>query len=446
MTSLLARPRSLLWRLGGLALAVSLLSLVLHVAVTTMWISPIGDELVSALAARVKVSRELLERTPASERDTWAARLADARFAIRRGEPPPPAAASSGFALATPGGFLVRLGGLLGPDFNVSLIRSLRMSDAQARLYASFLIDGQRWHVEHLARPPIEALLTTGLGWFALAAAAVGVSVLGGMRSVVAPIRDVAERIKTQGSSLQPLAEPARASAEVQGLVESFNRLAERVHTADRTKQHLLAGVSHDLRTPLARLRLRIETQCEPAVADAAEGELRAMEHIVSQFLAFVHGDSGAAIGPPSSLLATLDEVVASYARQDVNVRLVVSATDMRIGALAVQRLLTNLIDNALTHGQQPIELRWRHNAAGERELSVWEHGPGLSDAQFQSALQPFVRLSNDAGIGHGGLGLAIVAQIARQWDATLDCRRDADGLFGIVVTWRDAAVRHAPA
>jgi two-component system, OmpR family, osmolarity sensor histidine kinase EnvZ len=436
------KPRSLLWRLGGLALAVSLLSLVLHVAVTTMWISPIGDELVSALAARIKVSRELLERTPASERDTLAARLADARFAIRRGEPPPPpAAASSGFALAPPGGFLVRLGSLLGSDFNVSLIRSLRMSDAQARLYASFSIDGQRWHVEHLARPPIEALLTTGLGWFMLAAAAVGVTVLGGMRSVVAPIREVAERIKTQGSSLQPLAEPARASAEVQGLVESFNRLAERVATADRTKKHLLAGVSHDLRTPLARLRLRIETQCEPRIAEAADGELRAIEHIVSQFLAYVHGHTGSVAGAGESVLAIINQVVASFAEQGVPVAPRLAAGDGLADALGLQRVLTNLIDNARVHGQAPIELHWRDNAAGERELSVWDHGAGLSDAQFASALQPFVRLSNDAGIGHCGLGLAIVAQIAQQWGARLECRREGNSRFGIALVWPQGAV-----
>jgi two-component system, OmpR family, osmolarity sensor histidine kinase EnvZ len=427
-------PRSLLWRLGALALAVTFVSLVLHVAVITVWLQPLGERLITQLAARVHLAQTLLRVTPLAERDQASADLNDEDFQVNRGavdgatSSPPPAPL---------GAVLIDR---LGPGFMVlqdePVAGPLTFKPVQLRL--AFMVDSEPWHVLVRAQPPTWALLGTGIGWLMLAAAAVAASFLIGLRFIVDPIRQVAERIAKQGAAMQPLAEPARASIEVRSLVESFNRLAERVHLADRTKQHLLAGVSHDLRTPLARLRLRIETQCEPVVTEAAESELRAIERIVSQFLAYVHGDTGHVSAAGESMLATIDQVVASYAEQGVHIALTVATTDTKVPAVEAQRLLTNLIDNALAHGEQPIEIGWHINAQGERELSVWDHGPGLTDTQFKLALEPFVRLSNDAGIGHCGLGLAIVARIAQQWQARLECRREKPSHFGIVVTWRD--------
>jgi two-component system, OmpR family, osmolarity sensor histidine kinase EnvZ len=431
-------PRSLLWRLGALALAVTFVSLVLHVAVITIWLQPLGERLIMQLAARVQLAQTLLRATPAAGRDQASIGLNDEDFQVNRG------AVDGANAYPPPAPLGAVLIDRLGPGFKVlqdgPAGGPLTFKPVQLRL--AFMVDSEPWHVLVRAQPPTWALLGTGIGWLMLAAAAVGASFLIGLRFIVDPIRQVAERIAKQGATMQPLAEPAQASVEVRSLVESFNRLAERVQVADRTKQHLLAGVSHDLRTPLARLRLRIETQCEPAVAEAAETELRAIEHIVSQFLAYVHGDTGHVSAAGESLLAMLDQMAASYAEQGVHIAVRVAAADARVPALEAQRLLTNLIDNALAHGEQPIEIGWQRNAAGECELSVWDHGPGLNDTQFKLALEPFVRLSNDAGIGHCGLGLAIVARIAQQWRARLECRREKASRFGIVVTWqkRDAA------
>jgi two-component system, OmpR family, osmolarity sensor histidine kinase EnvZ len=426
-------PRSLLWRLGALALAVTVVSLVLHVGLITLWMKPIGEGLLAQLASRTLVTHTLLQAAPAAERDALAQRLGDNEYRVLRG-------AVAGLPLYSPP-LLPPIGEILsarlGPGYRVLREPDDGVTFGPVRVRVAFAVDSEPWYAQVVARPPTLALLGTGIGWLALAAAAVGASLFIGLRFIVQPIRRVAERIADQGAAMQPLAEPARASIEVRSMVDSFNRLAERVHVADRTKQHLLAGVSHDLRTPLARLRLRIETQCEPAVAEAAESELRAVEHIVSQFLAYVHGDSAKAVAAGASLLGTIDEVVASYAEHGVYIVLRAAATDTQMPVVETQRLLTNLIDNALAHGEPPIEIGWRDSAPGERELSVWDHGPGLTDQQFKRALGPFVRLSDDAGIGHCGLGLAIVARIAQQWQARLECRRERPSRFGITVTWR---------
>jgi two-component system, OmpR family, osmolarity sensor histidine kinase EnvZ len=436
----LRAPRSLLWRLGALALAVTLVSLVLHVSVITVWMKPIGQGLLAQVASRTIVTHTMLQTTPAASREALAEKLSDPDFRVLKG-------AVDGDPLYSPP-LLPPIGGILrarlGPGYQVlqEADVGLPFTFEPVQIRLAFNVDDEPWYAQVAARPPTLALLGTGVGWLVLAAAAVGASLFIGLRFIVEPIRQVAERIADQGATMRPLAEPARASIEVRSMVESFNRLAERVHLADRTKQHLLAGVSHDLRTPLARLRLRIETQCEPAVAEAADSELRAIERIVSQFLAYVHGDTGHMSAVGESLLATVDQVVASYAEQGVHITLTVAATDTKVPAVEAQRLLTNLIDNALAHGEQPIEIGWHLDAQGERELSVWDRGPGLTDTQFKLALEPFVRLSNDAGIGHCGLGLAIVARIAQQWQARLECRREKPSRFGIVVTWRDQNAR----
>jgi two-component system, OmpR family, osmolarity sensor histidine kinase EnvZ len=436
MTRWLHGPRSLLWRLGALVLAVTVVSLVLHVTVIAVWIRPLLDNLIGQLAARAQVTRTLMLSTPEPRRDEMSRSLSDAEFMLSRG-----AVVSSTPTDSLPAFESLSFMRRLGQGFDVRHDAGQAWSFEPLHLWISFEVDQQPWHIRVLAQPPTWALLGTGISWLMLAAAAVAASFMIGLRFIVGPLRQVAQRIVGQGSALQPVPLPAGASAEVHLLVESFNRLVDKVRAADRTKQQLLAGVSHDLRTPLARLRLRIETQCEPRVAAAAEAELRAVEHIVAQFLAFVHGESGAGMGVTQSVLLTIDELVASYALQGVDIACVIAGPDATQGALSVQRLLSNLVDNALTHGSQPIEISWHAPEADLRELAVWDHGAGLDPVQFEAALEPFVRLSRVAPIGHCGLGLAIVAQIAQQWRASLACRRDSAGRFGIVVAWR---VQHA--
>jgi two-component system osmolarity sensor histidine kinase EnvZ len=432
MTPGLRRPRSLLWRLGALALAVTVVSLCLHVFVIAYWIRPLADTLVVQLTSRARMTRSLITATPAVQRDTVARGISDSEFELARGQ-----LDMSG--LAAPPELGPEILQRLGPGFRLVHEPAPPWSREAVRLWLAFEVEGEPWRIRLSAQPPVAAILGTGVGWLLLAAVAVGSSLLVGLRFIVGPIREVAHRIGGQGAALQPVPLPRGASIEVQLLVESFNRLVDKVQAAHRTQQQMLAGLSHDLRTPLARLRLRIETQCEPGLAAQAEAELQAVEHIIAQFLAFVHGDTGAHQGGAASALQTARQVMASYARQGVEIGWEAEAADARIGSLALQRVLTNLIDNAVAHGRPPIAMSWREPAPGFRELGVWDHGPGLSAAQFETAQAPFVRLSNDAPIGHCGLGLAIVAQIAQQWQASLACQQGADGRFGILVKWRVA-------
>jgi two-component system, OmpR family, osmolarity sensor histidine kinase EnvZ len=423
--------RSLLWRLGALALGVTLLSLVLHVVVISVWIGPLANQMFAQLASRAKLTRALIEATPPARREAVVQSMATPpEFRVLSGIDP------SGVRPSFVPPIGPNLVELLGPGFELRHEPTSLWSFERRLLFIHFVADGQPWRIEVQAQPPIQAVLGTGAGWLVLAALAVATSLLIGLRFIVGPIRQVAARIAEQGAAMQSLMPPAGASAEVHSLVESFNRLVERVQAADRTKQHLLAGVSHDLRTPLARLRLRIETQCEPRVIESAEEELRAVERIVSQFLAYVQGEGRLLPGPEQSVYATLEEAERSYAQQGVRIELVIEAPDARTGAVELRRVVTNLVDNAVAHGRPPFRLTWRAPQPGQHELGVWDAGGGLTAEEFRAALEPFVRLSQGGGLGHCGLGLAIVAQIAAQWQAALESRHDAEGRFGVVLTW----------
>jgi two-component system osmolarity sensor histidine kinase EnvZ len=264
------------------------------------------------------------------------------------------------------------------------------------------------------------------------------------VRLIARPLGALADQLTAQQGRLQPLPVHSDSSDELQALVRAFNQLVQQVTAAAQARQQLLAGVSHDLRTPLARLRLRAETQCEPALADALTADLVALERIVNQFLAYVQGDNGAPLGQPAPLARSVAGVVQRYADEGLAVRLVhddVSPPAQQMPDLAVQRLLANLIDNALAYGAGPVDVALRANGLGA-ELCVSDGGPGMSDEEFERAQQPFVRLTRARSeLGHCGLGLAIVAQMARQLGGRLRVERGRDGRFGIVCT----LPRHAP-
>jgi two-component system, OmpR family, osmolarity sensor histidine kinase EnvZ len=183
-----------------------------------------------------------------------------------------------------------------------------------------------------------------------------------------------------------------------------------------------------------------VETECDPTTADALTRDLQVLGRIVDQFLAYVQGDSGARLGVDAPLHETVRQVVRQYALQGHPVAVAAEPVALPQPDLAVQRLLVNLIDNALAHGRAPVDVALRDAADGHGPaLSVSDAGAGMSAVQFQQAQRPFVRLARSTTAdGHCGLGLAIVAQLAAQLGATLsvDGGADTGRPFAITVHW----------
>ena len=431
------RPWSLVRRLTGGVVLIALLSFGAQAFVLWLWLQPVAEDLAGIAAEQAVMAQAALAAVPAAQRAALADRMSSGGVLVTAERPPagqaitevPPLVAAGSDGSAPPRNIFIRFQGRPGEDFAATF---------------RLPVDGEDWWLTREYRAARGAISSTLVVWLVMLAVATLGALLVSVQLIARPFGRLAEQISRQQGGLQPLPEARDGSIELRALVQAFNNLALQVAAAAQTRQQLLAGVSHDLRTPLARLRLRAETQCEPAVADALIADLRALERIVDQFLAFVQGDSGLAFGEQAPVQQVVHDVVALYASGPQAVSLdVVGADglyDRPVADLALQRLLANLIDNAFAYGRAPVSIQLRPAADAQRkgpgiDVCVLDHGAGMNEADFARAQQPFVRLTGARSeLGHCGLGLAIVAQMARQLGGTLLTMHADDGRFGIVL------------
>jgi two-component system, OmpR family, osmolarity sensor histidine kinase EnvZ len=416
---------------------IALLSFGAQALVLWLWLRPVADDLAGIAAEQAVMAQAALAAVPAAQRAALADKMSSGGVLVTAERPPPgqaitevpPLVTPDGSGAAAPRNIFIRFQGRPGEDFAATF---------------RLPVEGEDWWLTREYSAARGAVSSTLVIWLVMLAVATLGALLVSVQLIARPFGRLADQISRQQGGLQPLPEARDGSIELRALVRAFNNLALQVTAAAQTRQQLLAGVSHDLRTPLARLRLRAETQCEPEVAEALTADLRALERIVDQFLAFVQGDSGLAFGAQAPLQQVVRDVVALYAGGPHPVSLEPMApgvgADAPVADLALQRLLANLIDNAFAYGRAPVSVQVATAANGPGiDIGVWDHGAGMNDADFQRAQQPFVRLTGARSeLGHCGLGLAIVAQMARQLGGTLRTQRADDGRFGIVLTLPD--------
>ena len=228
---------------------------------------------------------------------------------------------------------------------------------------------------------------------------------------------------------------PELGAEEFTRVIHAFNEMVDALAHAEADRNLLLGGVSHDLRTPLARLRLAVEML--PEQADAMRKgmiqDIGDMDAIVGQFVDFVRG----AEGEPEVVISLNDlvrDVASRYMRSGKPVQLELGGLpDVKIRRLAMQRMLTNLVDNAFHYGvgsdgKCKVRIRtWRQGY--DWILSVRDSGPGLPDAEAERLLRPFERLDPARGKdGGAGLGLAIAARIAHLHGGELRLRNHEQG------------------
>ena len=227
---------------------------------------------------------------------------------------------------------------------------------------------------------------------------------------------------------------------EVREAGHAFLDMRERIarHLEQRTT--LLAAVSHDLRTPLTRLKLEVALAEPSARIDAIKRDLADMEHMVEEYLDFARGEGGEA--PQAVELAALLAEVADAARRS-GAELAVDCPPglhSRLRPNAVKRALSNLVMNASAHGSGRVQVhaRERRDAQGRPggiEMAVDDDGPGIPPDQHAEAFKPFSRLdASRRNVKGVGLGLAIARDVARAHggDVTLD-RSPLGGLRAVM-------------
>jgi two-component system osmolarity sensor histidine kinase EnvZ len=232
------------------------------------------------------------------------------------------------------------------------------------------------------------------------------------MRNQVRAIRRLARSAEAFGTGRDvPQIRPEGAS-EVRQAAAAFNRMQERIRRFLAQRTEMLAGVSHDLRTPLTRLRLVLAMlpRTDELRRDVAEmtADVEEMERMIGGYLAFARGE-GTEQAEPVNLSAILDDVAAGARRAGTVLELDTPADlTLKLRADAVRRAITNLVDNARRHARH---VALAAVAQGRSVLvTVDDDGPGIPAERRESVFRPFESGSS----GGTGLGLTIARDIVR--------------------------------
>ena len=289
-----------------------------------------------------------------------------------------------------------------------------RMGWPQAQLR----MDGQRRVLWLLARPDATLALAMPmphspglpLPWFKLAAILL-LSWLGAylaVRQVTRPLTRLMQGVARLRGGDTPADLPEAGPADLRRLAERFNQTLRDLHRLWKEREMVLVGVSHDLRTPLTRMRLSAEFL--PA-EEEARGEIIAniqeMDKVIHQFLDYARS------GEQEPLVATdLGPWLKMFIlRQQADVVWHPPAADLPklpIQEVGLARALQNLIDNAQSHGGAPIDVSAESTADGVL-IRVRDHGPGIAESELETVRAPFAQAGKGGGVG---LGLAIVERI----------------------------------
>jgi two-component system, OmpR family, osmolarity sensor histidine kinase EnvZ len=248
------------------------------------------------------------------------------------------------------------------------------------------------------------------------------------------PLARVAHAARRFGDGERPVPVDEQGPRELRELIGAFNQMMRRVSDAEDDKTVMLAGIAHDLKAPLTRMRLRA-TVSDSGVVHGRGDSLRdidSLTRIVQQFLEF------AARAPGDGAQSGVDHFIAEQFPApedggDALFLLSLNAGDtFMLPRTFIDRLMTNLVDNALEHGEPPVEIRTAR-AGDDWHIEVRDHGPGIPDERIADAMRPFVRLDPArSGDGHCGLGLAIVARLAREQNGRCEVANAEGG--GLIV------------
>ncbi|SDB92465.1 ATP-binding protein [Paraburkholderia lycopersici] len=384
------------------------------------------------ISREVALSVALLDHLPAAGREAWLPQLArrSYSFILGPGTPgePPRARRSKRVASAIASG----VGAQYAPTAN-----SVPGDGERLQIHLR-LSDGAPLTIDY--RPPSALPLS---GWLPAVLAA-QLAVLAAccwfaVRIATRPLHELARVADALGPDLKAERLEEDGPSEVARAARAFNAMQQRIsaHVAERIQ--ILSAISHDLQTPITRMRLRVDQMDDEAQAGRLTQDLREMEQLVKEGVAYARTLHGTGETPRRvDLDALLDSLVCDYVDAGSPVtfeRRLNVAVVTRVQAL--RRIVGNLVDNALKYGGSAaidVSASAHGNAV---TISVLDRGPGIPDEALEKVFEPFYRLetSRNRGTGGTGLGLAISRQLAVVMGARLSLHnRPEGGLEGRLV------------
>lgn len=243
------------------------------------------------------------------------------------------------------------------------------------------------------------------------------------MRNQVKPIRRLAQAAENFGKGRDNLRFKPEGAREVRQAAAAFQAMRERIQRQIAQRTAMLSGVSHDLRTPLARMKLQLEMLTPNEGIAELKADVAEMERMLEEYLAFARGE-GTEAPAPMDLGIVLEDAAQAARREGCSVT-VRTEGDLVIPVRpsAMRRAVANVMSNALRHGRKVEAAAIR--ADDWIEITVDDDGPGVPPESREDIFRPFYRLdrSRNPATGGVGLGLAIVRDILRGHggDATLE-------------------------
>ncbi|MGJ7615668.1 MULTISPECIES: ATP-binding protein [unclassified Variovorax] len=364
----------------------------------------------------------LLDRLPAAERAGWLARLGRRNYSFALGGAaqgmPPDAPLQQQFATAIADAMqpfrIVKVAQVDNPPQGLQI--QVRLSDGSDVIVHARRVDMpvSTWVMWLLA---VQLLVLAVCAWHAV-------------RLVTRPLAQLADAADELGPDLKgkPLAE--EGPTEVKHAARAFNAMQKRIAGYMAERVEILASISHDLQTPITRMRLRTDLMDSEPDRHKFRQDLDAMHALVREGVTYARTLHGAT-EPPLRIDADalFESMLADYEDAGQQVRL-----EGRVGEPivtrpnALRRILMNLIDNALKFGD---DVRLQVHAGADRlVLAVVDNGPGIPPAELEHVLKPFYRVegSRNRSTGGTGLGLAIAHQLAMAMGAELALRNRGEG------------------
>ncbi len=281
----------------------------------------------------------------------------------------------------------------------------------------------------YAVKPPLAAIAVVAMGTFLSLLTALFL-----VRRLTVPLARAARAARQVGAGELPEPLPETGPAELAELARRFNTMATEVRNLLDNRTTLLAGISHDLRTPMTRLQLNLEMlRDEPNQAriDRSLCDLAEMNTLISGYLELAR-TTRAEPATRFDLAALLNEIAAGAGLAWPGA----APCEVEAGRLAVRQIVSNLIENAQRYGgAAPVELALECDDRVVR-VSVRDSGPGIPEDQLDKVFRPFYRLeaSRSLATGGTGLGLAIVRQLAETngWKVTL-ANRPTGGIEAVL-------------
>ncbi|MBX7145868.1 MAG: HAMP domain-containing protein [Alphaproteobacteria bacterium] len=226
------------------------------------------------------------------------------------------------------------------------------------------------------------------------------------MRNQIIPIKTLAKAAEEFGKGRETEPFKPKGATEVRQAATAFNRMRDRIKRQINQRTEMLAGVSHDLRTPLTRMKLQLAMVEQNQDIDGLKEDLSDMEKMVEEYLAFARGE-GTEQSIATNIKIFLEEFISGFQKPDYTLKLTIDDdTILPIRRIAFKRCLTNLINNAQRYSRYVIITCQK--IGKNIDITIDDDGPGIPEEKREEVFKPFFRLEKSRNLQTGGVGLGL--------------------------------------